>query len=994
MLFFVRTRDLQSSLRLRLRRPLGALAICLFVALTSPAMAANEFAGRLRNILPGNSVRAVVQGPQGYLWVASSVGLSRYDGRRFVFVGQSEGITGSVPAMAKGPDGHVWAVSEASSTLLEISETQKIARNIYAMQAVRTIFPENQHIWLGDEAGVVRVELGENRSTRSVRLQIDTEFPRVRALARGADGVLWAGGEGGLWRIENDKMIRLWDTPSINSLFTDPKGVVFASSSDRKLFRIAPGTKLPVADATYNLNETIRAITTQDASTQWVATDAGVTRWRGQTFERFLFERDLPGIGAVVAQADNEGSLWVGTDPGGLLQLPPASPFSIGGAGGQYDLPFGTLPSQNGGVWIMSGAGKLSRQIEGAAVESYEVPHDLNQWSWRNFVEMGKGDLWLGSMAKTLLHLSDGRWERMEKPSKVAEHGVRFMMRTRSGRMYLSYADEGFAFLDRGATWQHRIGMQSPCHGPIVAMMELTDGRIAMGTEFDGICSFDGEQIHRLITFPKGTHSTTFAVDGDDVWAGSDRSGLFYWHAGKLTNVSTEQGLPSPHVGQVFVDGTEYLWLATREGIFRIAKQVLFDTMNGKREKVFALSFGAEDGLPSITCLWGWNATGTVDQQGHIWIATTNGVVMFKDPAHAVETPEAKAIIEEATVNGESLQLDSKAAQVFPRDSGNLFFRYTFPTFAHQHRLRFRYRLRGFDEAWTTVGDRATAGFTNVPPGRYTFEVAAWFDGQDPAHPGPVASARFELTPPFYSWWLFRFAAALMLFAIAAALWVQKKRQRRLQVRAITEERTRIARDLHDTLDQTFVAVGLQLQAATAKLGDPASAETHIERANELIDRGLAEARGSIWALREEHPNQAPLPARLAIILGEMVRGTSVSLKVKSIGSIPELPSMTRDELVKIMREAATNAIRHGKAHKLVVVVEAIPGKLLVSMEDDGSGFDPKQTRPGTHGLQGMLERARGFSGTVDWQSTSTGPATGTKVTATLPIKNAHPPHN
>ena len=967
--------------------------LCLLVlALNTPALAASESAGRLRNILSGNTVRAVVQGPQGYLWIASNVGLSRYDGRRFVFVGQTQGITGPVSTMAKGPDGHVWAVGETSGTLLEISATGKKTRNLNDVRVPRALLPEVGQIWVGDERGIIRIDLSASGSVPPLRMQTDAEFPRVKALARGADGVLWAGGDGGLWRVENGKMINIWMSPGINVLFADPKGILFAGSSDRRLWRIEPGSKLPVVEPTYTSNDNIRSITSGSETTRWLATEAGVSKWNGHFFERFLFERDLPGVGAVVAQQDDEGSLWVGTDPGGLLQLPPASPFSIVGAGDQYDLPFGTLPSQYGGMWIGSGAGKLSRMVDGVSVESYAVPHDLNQWSWRSFVELGKGDLWLGSLAKTLLHVADGRWERMEKAAKVDVHGVRFMTRTRGGRMYLAYGDEGFAYLDRGAPWQHRIGLQNPCRGPIIAMVELPDGRMAMATEFDGVCTFDGERMQRLISFPQGTHGTTITVDGDGIWAGSERSGLFYWRAGKLQNVSIDQGLPSRHVGQVFVDGSEFLWISTREGIFRISKQVVRDTIDGKREKLFALSFGAEDGLPSITCLWGWNATGAVDPQGRIWIPTTNGVVMFNDPKHAVETPEAKAIIEEATINGEALNLDSKSAQAFPHERGNLVFRYTFPTFAYQHRLRFRYRLRGFDEAWTTVGDRATAGFTNVPPGRYTFEVAAWFDGQDPAHPGPMASASFELLPPFYSWWLFRFAVAALLLAIAAGLWVLRQRQMRLQVRAITEERTRIARDLHDTLDQTFVAVGLQLQAATAKLSDPVSAETHIERANELIDRGLAEARGSIWALREEHPNQAALPARLAIILGEMVRGTAVSLKVKSKGNIPDLPSMTRDELVKIMREAATNAIRHGKANKLVVVVEAVPGKLLVSMEDDGAGFDPKQTRTGTHGLQGMLERARGFSGTVDWQSTNTGLATGTKVTATLPIKNAHPP--
>ena len=970
-----------------MRPALTLLAGAWLVALAHSATADTETAGPLRNILAATDIRAVVQGTQKYLWLATGAGLLRYDGRRFVFVGQAEGIRGAVKVLQVGSDGHVWTASDSANTLIEFNEHGAIKRNTSDLYVVRALLPEPGHIWAGDDQGVARIDLHANTATTH-RMGTPVYLPRITALAKGSDGVLWAGGESGLWRVADEKMINVWPAPAVLTLNDDPSGAVYVSTTDRRLWKIEPGTNQPMR-VEITLRDKIRFISQSKDDSRWVATDTGVLRWRGQTFERFLSDRQLPRQGASVALEDHEGSVWIGTSSPGLMQLPPPSPFSILGPADPFDMPFGTYPSQAGGVWTLSGAGKLRRHVDLAVVEEAEVPHDMNKWSWRNLIEVNKGDLWIGSLAKTMLHFVDGRWEQAEKAAGVDMHGVRTMLRTRAGRLIVSYEDSGFAFLDRGGTWQFRNGQPSPCEGPVISMVELSDGRIAMASQHNGVCTFDGQRIERLIEFPPQTQITTLSVERDRLWVGSDKSGLFLWENGRLMNLSKDKGLVSNHVGQVFRDGVGSVWLSSRDGIFQMSEKVLLDTLYARRPKAYATTFGAEDGLPSVTCLWGWNATGLVDEKGYLWMHTTNGVVVFKDPGHAVQTPTATAIIEEVVVNGESVPVQNTAARGFPRERGNLRFRYTFPTFIYQHRLRFRYRLRGFDEVWTTVGDRATAGFTNVPPGQYTFEVAAWFDGQDPDVPGPVALASVRLLPPFYSWWVFRFAVALAAAALGFGLWILRQRQHRNQIKAITEERTRIARDLHDTLDQTFVAVGLQLQAATAKLTDPQRAEVHIERANELIDRGLAEARGSIWALREEHPNQAPLPARLAVILGEMVRGTHVTLKVKSTGAIPDLPSKTRDEIVKILREAATNAIRHGQAQRLVVSVDASPGRLLATIEDDGTGFDPKQTRPGTLGLQGMLERARALGGTVNWQSSVSATERGTKVTFALPVRNA-----
>ncbi|MDX2022918.1 MAG: hypothetical protein SF187_21975, partial [Deltaproteobacteria bacterium] len=193
------------------------MTLAALLCATGDARTAHAAAGlleRLRNVLPAAPVRALVQGPRNYLWVATSVGLSRYDGRRFVFVGQTEGLTGAVAALTLDPKGNVWAVGDGGA-LLQITGDHTRRISVDQLEVPHVLLAVPHEVWIGDDAGVVLVKLNENGTHTEARLKVSMPLPRVHALETDAQGVVWAGGDEGLWRIEGQSLNQVWVQPAV-----------------------------------------------------------------------------------------------------------------------------------------------------------------------------------------------------------------------------------------------------------------------------------------------------------------------------------------------------------------------------------------------------------------------------------------------------------------------------------------------------------------------------------------------------------------------------------------------------------------------------------------------------------------------------------------------------------------------------------------------------------------------------------------------------------
>jgi signal transduction histidine kinase len=318
-------------------------------------------------------------------------------------------------------------------------------------------------------------------------------------------------------------------------------------------------------------------------------------------------------------------------------------------------------------------------------------------------------------------------------------------------------------------------------------------------------------------------------------------------------------------------------------------------------------------------------------------------------------------------------------------------FRYAGLSFIAPQKVRFRYKLDGFDHDWVDAGSRRVAYYTNLPPKRYRFRVLA--ANNDGVWSETGAELDLRLRPHYYQtlWFYLAMAVGLALFAYGIYRW--RLQQVELRYNAVLSERGRIAREIHDTLAQGLVGISVQLELVNRLLASSVeSARVQLDQSRKLVRDSLAEARSSIWELRSQAAETEDFATRLAQIATSATENSAAKIQVKSrvSGTYRPLPPKTEGELLKIAQEAVNNAVRHAAASRIAIEMRYATREVEMTVEDDGRGFDgqphPESSGPQGHfGISGMRERAAQIGGTVAIDSA---PGKGTRVTAHVPLQS------
>jgi signal transduction histidine kinase len=369
-------------------------------------------------------------------------------------------------------------------------------------------------------------------------------------------------------------------------------------------------------------------------------------------------------------------------------------------------------------------------------------------------------------------------------------------------------------------------------------------------------------------------------------------------------------------------------------------------------------------------------------QDGRVWFSTIRGFMMI-DPERATRPlPRAPVVIEEMRVNGQ--ETDPHRVKQLQPGQNNLEFHYTALSFVSPSRIRFYYRLEGFDKDWIDAGKRREAFYTNLRPGSYRFFVKATnADGSSNEAVEPIA---FVLQPYYYQrqwFWPLVVAGFVGLSGLGYRLRIRQVKDR---LEAVLAERSRIARELHDTLIQGFSGVTMQMQALAARLQKSPERETLTDI---IHDAGgcLSEARRSVAGLRNPEAQETGLAAAIAQTARQLTETADIRLRLRLEPVAAAIDSDVEYNLLRIVQEAIANAIKHAAPSVVEVALRRDGLRLKITIRDDGVGFDAEETlehvRPGHYGLVGMRERAVQIGAEASWQSA---PKQGTTVVLTLPL--------
>jgi signal transduction histidine kinase len=369
--------------------------------------------------------------------------------------------------------------------------------------------------------------------------------------------------------------------------------------------------------------------------------------------------------------------------------------------------------------------------------------------------------------------------------------------------------------------------------------------------------------------------------------------------------------------------------------------------------------------------------------QGPLWFATRKGVAII-DPGHLAENHIAPpVVIEGFTADDIELPI-SVAGQNIPPGHNRFAFQYAGLSYLAPAKVNYRYILEGFDKQWTEAGSRRVAYYTNLPPGHYRFRVET--ASNDGTWNEPGAEIAFFVRPPFYRRPWFILLALGLIAAVIILLYRLRVRRLQLQFQAVLAERNRVAREIHDTLAQSFVGVSVQLELAAQLLvqSQIAAASQQIDRIREYVREGLAEARRSIWDLRA-NTAQHTLTTRLTR-LAEQSTTEQLSIHLNIGGTYRPLAPAFEDEILRTAQESLANVTRHANATQASVDLRYDSNRLTLIISDNGRGFqttDNSLPGKGHFGLQGMRERAALIQAQLTIESTQ---GKGTTIKLDAPI--------
>jgi signal transduction histidine kinase len=547
----------------------------------------------------------------------------------------------------------------------------------------------------------------------------------------------------------------------------------------------------------------------------------------------------------------------------------------------------------------------------------------------RSLYKDADGSVWIGTR-RGLSHWAAGKFKNYSQADGLGSDFVGTLMRGRDGSLWI---------------------------GTLGGLTRFANGKFKNYTTADGLSSSVITALHE---------------DSDGtVWIGTQGGGLNRFTDGKFSR-DTAMGLPDTIYG-ILEDGSRDLWISSKTGIFRASK------------KSWIAQYGTADGLRVSECSEGGHPAVSRNRDGSLWFSTVKGVAAIDSRTVERKAPPPPVVLESFSVDDRTFDSgDTKSVEVAPGPS-RFSFEYAGLTFYSPQRARFRYRLEGFDHSWIDAGTRRVAYYTNLRPGQYRFRVSARaYDGD---WSETEASLAFRLRPHFYQTYWFYLLLAILLAAAVYEIYRWRVRQVEAQFKAVLGERNRIAREIHDTLAQGFVAVSVQLELLGRKLSGPVDGVRELlDQTRELVQDSLAEARRSIWDLRSHTVEGEDFASKLSKMATQVTSRTQVKVRLEVVGTYHALSAKIEDELLRIGQEAITNVVRHAEAKHIDIGLNFDAKKVRMIITDDGRGFVDHMAASGAnghYGLQGMRERAEQIGAELTVVST---PGGGTQVRVETPI--------
>jgi signal transduction histidine kinase/ligand-binding sensor domain-containing protein len=947
----------------------------------NPNLSLNQYLHTSWNQETGNALPAVhslAQTADGYLWLGTHQGLLRFDGMRFVNWAPTSGKglpNSNINCVAPAAEGGLWV--GMSGAVCRVDRGRVISyRGFDTLPCPGVISMLQDHggnLWVintcANSNGRLLV-LSRDGAVRSFGAADGLPDQPLYTLFEDRAGKLWIGTGRGVCRWSPGSTAECSGEPArnITSIAQSPDGAMFVSdivSSQVFGFErgaMTQGTRIP--GSTFQLGA---MICDRDGNV-WQGTNGqGLLRIRNGHVDRFTRTEGLSNNLVNSVLEDREGDIWVATARGVDRIRDPKVQLYTSVNGLPAELITTAYGSRDGQVWLGTAHG-LNR-IQGELVSKPPAQGGLPNSTVTALFEDPSGKLWVGTNAG--LGVQTGS---QFVPVPVAD-GKRLMLTLglagdRSGSVWLSDSKSGL-FSVRGGV-AHQVTVPGETTPDITGILAASSGELWLGHYGGGITVLHGDTTKRYDSHDglgKGPVRALLEYQDGSIWAGTGE-GLSRFRDGHWATWGTAQGLPDGGVQGLVDDGLGCLWLLTPAGVVRLS----MTDLSGSAKSIPIVLYGLTEGLrlgPAMT-----TPRLTRSRDGRLWVCTEDGVAAI-DPSRIRTNPvPPPVVIEQVLADGQNSDPFSSREIAFR--GRDLQITYTGNSLMVPERVQFRYRLENRDSKWVEAGTRRDAGYTNLRPGQYKFQVIA--SNNDGVWNNKGAEIALRVDPYFYqTTWFLALCASTILLAIWSAHRIQV-RSAVARVQLISAERVRFARELHDSLLQGFSGVVYLLQAAAVQFESaPDVSKQRLERALDQADQSLREARQMIVSMRVPALDNSSLPEALRSVTAQMMADLPVVFEFEVKGKPHQGPYDVEANLLVIAREAVTNALNHAEAKRIRLEMAYTPNQLKISIQDDGRGFDTAaaMAKSGHFGFRGMHERARQIGAALTAKSA---PAQGTTI--------------
>jgi ligand-binding sensor domain-containing protein/signal transduction histidine kinase len=972
---------------------LSCLAACLFLNLCASVTMANELENKAilasyssdtwdtRDGLPGNHIRAMTQGRDGYIWIGTELGLVRFDGIKFHHFekGAPLGVGyQDVIRLRPAKDGGLWIALKHGGIfyhkdgIFTFYNLESELKNRF----ITDIFEDKDHrLWVGTKGrGLFTITNGRiNKYTAKDGISNNW----VEDIFEDRAGRLWFGTPDGLFSHKNGSFLPYeqgdLSGKFIRTLYEDRSGTLWVGTN-RTLYSLRDGKLegFPTPGRVIAIHE--------DSQRQlWIGLgNKGLHLFQNGKSLPVIKGSIFPDNNTTSIFQDKEENLWVGTRLNGLVRLRKNKFRTYSTDEGIANRQIEAIgESRDGSIWIGTRDG-LTRMKNGQT-ELFRREQGLTSSYIRTIVEDQQGKLWIGTSDGGLLQYSDGRFRVLDIRSGLPDNKITATLVDKDDTLWIASGEQIIKWRDRKTDIQRAERYQV---NTLVRTMSQKENGIWAGTD-KGLVAINGETLTHYSTrngLPDDRIRTLYTDSRGTLWIGTYGGGLTRYRNGRFHTYTKQQGLPSNSITSIMEKGQQ-LWIGSREGIFSISRKTIEDFDQGRTKRIHCDLYDTTDGLKSNVCAAG-PQTAFVARDGRYWFATDSGISVY-DPKLVKRTSIAPEVyIESLLIDGLSVNHRTEAIL----DPGKRFIEihYTGLSFAAPEKVSFKYKLEGFDNEWREAGTRRVATYSGLPPGNYTFRVAAV--NNEGIWNISGATLSFTLRPHFYqTYW---FYALLMAIIISAGIFLHARRIRSVKAKheLVLAERTRISRDLHDSIEQGLAGITLQIDTSISKFFDsPDVSHRSLTMARNMLAQARAEIRRAIWNLRSHTLDKGDLYVALSEVAQQQTMGSRVKCDIRLLTPLKSVPPGVEDEFLRIGQEAITNAIKHARATEIKVELSSDFNAIKMRVHDNGCGFDTGADRKsGSFGLVGMQERARNLSGQLSIKSRQ---GAGTDIMVIAPLK-------